>query len=499
MSAAIQEPWRLTLREGAERIRTGALASSDLVASVLERLEAAEPHISAFEFVDRDAALEAAAQLDGELERQGPRGPLHGIPLAIKDIFDVEGVPTRCGSRAFAGAAPASADSTAVARLRAAGAVIVGKTRTHELACGVYTAPACNPWSLERSPGGSSGGSGAAVAVGAAMGATGSDTGGSIRIPAALCGVVGIKPTYGRVSRAGVAALSWSLDHVGPLARTVDDAALLLHVMAGSDPRDPTAADRPVPDFLEGRSQSLTRARIGVPGEAFLDAIQPEVQAAVEFARGLLDHAGATVIDISIPELAAALAAEYAIVLAEAASYHEELIRTRAESIGDDVRVLLEAGTLLPSSVYLGAQRTRTALKQAFRRAFGEHELTALLAPTVPATAQLHDQATFEFDGEEEGVPDSFVRTTGPFNLTGLPTVALPVDLSSDGLPIGIQLAGPPFEEEVVVGIARAFEQLAGWREKHLEPAGLAHALRVRNGQLGASGDRATQSRRRGG
>src|SRR6059058_3147686 len=250
-------PWSLSVVQAAELIKTKRLKPSELAESALERYRVVEPLVHAFVSVDEDRVMRDAKAQDGH-----SGGPLHGIPVAIKDIFDINGSKTGCGSKAMQDAPPATRDSAAVARLRAAGAIIFGKTTTHELACGVYTPPTRNPWDLERSAGGSSGGSGAAVAAGMAMGATGSDTGGSIRIPAALCGVVGIKPTYGRVSRAGVAALSWSLDHAGPLARTVDDAALLLRAMAGVDPRDPTSIDRPLPDLFPSSEGSLQGRRI---------------------------------------------------------------------------------------------------------------------------------------------------------------------------------------------------------------------------------------------
>ncbi len=261
MSLASEQPWALDLAEAAARIAAGELAPSEVVASTLQRLQAVEPLLHAFVCIRAEQALREAREQD----RQPGGGPLRGIPVAVKDIFDLAGVPTRCGSELYADATPARQDATAVARLRAAGAIVVGKTTTHELACGVYTPPTRNPWDLERSPGGSSGGSGAAVAAGAAMGAIGSDTGGSIRIPASHCGVVGVKPTYGRVSRAGALALSWSLDHVGPLARTVQDAALLLSVLAGPDSLDPTTqAGPPLPEPLLRPDDEVAGLRVGL-------------------------------------------------------------------------------------------------------------------------------------------------------------------------------------------------------------------------------------------
>lgn len=470
-------PLWMDVATAASQMRTGSLTPSALLDSILERIDLVDSHLHAFVLVDRDGARRAALELDRELAHGKIRSPLHGIPVAVKDIFDVAGFPTKCGCRAYDDAPPARVDSTVVARLRAAGAIIVGKTTTHELACGVYTPPTRNPWDLERIPGGSSGGSGAAVAAGMAMGATGSDTGGSIRIPAALCGIVGIKPTYGRVSRAGVAALSWSLDHAGPLAPKVDDAALLLQAMAGPDVRDPTSVDRPLPDLFPPAEGSLHGRRIGVAHEVFFDGIEPAVRAAIDAARRTLGDLGATVVEVSIPELVWTLPAEFGIVLAEAASYHEQLLRSRPEQIGNDVRGLLEAGALLPAPHYLRAQRLRTVLQTAVRRAFERARLDALLAPTLPATAARHDQLAFRFDGREEGVTDAYVRTTAPFNLTGLPVVAVPAGRSPEGLPIGVQFAGRPFAEDTAVTIARAYERATGWRDKALEPRGISEAL----------------------
>lgn len=469
---AVRPPWSLNIATAGAMMREGGLTPSTLLESVVARLTDIEPHLRSYVVVDREGAFRAAATLDAELAQGKLRGSLHGIPIAIKDIFDVAGLPTKCGSRAYNDAPPAIEDSTAVARLRAAGAIIIGKTATHELACGVYTPPTRNPWNLDRIPGGSSGGSAAAVASGAAMGATGSDTGGSIRIPAALCGVVGLKPTYGRVSRAGVTALSWSLDHVGPLARTVEDAWVLLRTMAGADPRDPTTVDRSLPD-LEVRDGLPVGCRIGIPREVFFDHLEPAVASTMESVQRVLADLGAVFVHVSIPELAGALHAEFSIVLAEAASYHERLVKTQPALIGDEVRRLLYAGLMLPSVLYLRAQRLRTVLQLAFRSAFDQQRLDALLTPTLPATAARHDQLTYNFNGHEEDVTGTFVRTTAPFNLTGLPAITVPAGLSPDGLPIGMQLAGRPFAEVRIAAIAQTLERAIGWGETYPTPPAL--------------------------
>ena len=472
MSLASKEPWALDLADAAALIAAGELAPSELIASTLQRLQAVEPLLHAFVCIRAEQALREAHEQD----RQPGDGPLRGIPVAVKDIFDLAGVPTGCGSELYAGAPPARQDASAVARLRAAGAIVVGKTTTHELACGVYTPPTRNPWDLGRSPGGSSGGSGAAVAAGAAMGAIGSDTGGSIRIPASHCGVVGVKPTYGRVSRAGALTLSWSLDHVGPLARTVHDAALLLSVLAGPDRRDPTTLGRPpLPEPLLRPDDEVAGLRVGLLRGAPFAPCEPDFEGALDRAVSLLGASGVEIEETTLPELERSLAAEFAIVAAEAAAYHETRLARSAELIGDDVRGLLETGLLLPASVYLRAQRTRRLIQQAIAAAFAAKRLDAFLAPTVPAAAQRCDQLEYQFGETPEPVIEALVRTTAPFNLAGLPSVAVPAVLGSSGLPASVQLVSRPFEEQTALRLARAIERGAGRRAtpRGLEP-GLA-------------------------
>lgn len=452
--ADVSAPWELGLVEASRLITAGELAPSELVGSVLERIDDVEPLVHAFVSVDAEGALRAARSQDGTAG-----GPLRGIPVAIKDIFDVEGFPTRCGSDAYAGAPAATSDAAAVARLRAAGAIVIGKTATHELACGVYTPPTKNPWDLDCSAGGSSGGSGAAVAAGAALGAIGSDTGGSIRIPASHCGLVGVKPTYDLVSRDGALALSWTLDHVGPLARKVEDAALLLSVLAAVE----IAADGDVGGL-----------RVGVLRGAPFTPVDADVERAVDGALATLEGDGVEIEDVALPALERSLAAEFAIVAAEAASYHEARLGREADRIGEGVRGLLEMGLLIPASTYLRAQRTRRAMQQAMAGAFAEHRLDAVLAPTVPAAAQRADQLEYEFGDATEPVIEALVRTTAPFNLVSMPTVAVPTGVGSDGMPGSVQIAARPFEEPTALRLARAIERGAGLLGK---PRGLELAL----------------------
>jgi aspartyl-tRNA(Asn)/glutamyl-tRNA(Gln) amidotransferase subunit A len=470
VSSASGQPWALDLADAAALIAAGELTPSELVASTLRRIEEAEPLLLAFVSIRAEQALREAREQD----KQPGSGPLRGIPVAVKDIFDLAGSPTRCGSELYADAPPARQDASAVARLRAAGAIVVGKTATHELACGVYTPPTRNPWDLQRSPGGSSGGSAAAVAVGAAMGALGSDTGGSIRIPASHCGVVGVKPTYGRVSRVGALALSWSLDHVGPLARTVRDAALLLSVLAGTDSRDPATFDRPpLPEPLLVSDDEVAGLRVGLLRDAPFAPREPDCDTALDRAISLLGTSGVEIEETTLPELEHSLAAEFAIVAAEAASYHETRLARSPELLGDDVRGLLETGLLLPASAYLRAQRTRHLIQQAIAAAFAARRLDAFLAPTVPAAAQRRDQLEYQFGETSEPVIEALVRTTAPFNLAGLPSVAVPTGVGSSGLPGSVQLMSRPFEEQTALRLARAIERGAGPRitPRGFEPA----------------------------
>jgi aspartyl-tRNA(Asn)/glutamyl-tRNA(Gln) amidotransferase subunit A len=439
------ELWRLGLVAAGRAIAGGEVTPTQVVEAVLERIGAVEPTLNAFVVVDREGALEQAAELTAESRTGDSRGPLHGVPVAIKDIFDVAGLPTRRGSAAFADAPPATRDADVVGLLRRAGAVIVGKTTTHELACGVYTEGTSNPWGPSRCCGGSSGGSAAAVAAGGAMGATGSDTGGSIRIPASLCGLVGIKPTFDLVSKRGVAALAWSLDHVGPLTRSVEDAAVMLDVMAGGAVGPITQVD-------------LSGLTIGIPREPVFTLAEPAVTAAFEHSCAVLAGAGAHLVDVAIPELADALTVEFAIVMAEGASYYERELRHQGERIGPAIRTLFHAGSVLPAVSYLRAQRLRGLICEAIARALGSVDV--LCTPTVLVQAYRPDQEELLIDGVAAPIIELTVGTTAPFNLSGLPAISVPMGLSGEGLPLGLQLVAGAFEDARLLGVAHAFESL---------------------------------------
>ncbi|MBT7692824.1 MAG: amidase [Gemmatimonadales bacterium] len=389
---------------------------------------------------------------------------LAGMKVAVKDIIEVEGLPNRCGSPLYGDPPlPSRSDAEVVARIRKAGGLVIGKTAAHELACGVYTPGTGNPWDLARSPGGSSGGSGAAVAAGLCDAALGSDTGGSIRIPASLCGIAGLKPTYGLVPRSGVEPLSWSLDHVGPLGRTVKDCALLLEAIAGAHDSDSTSATRPSGGYLETLDAGVVGLRIGVPTGFFMDPIDPQVQAAFLAAVEVIRELGAEVTTVDVSYLVGSLEAEFAIVSPEAASYHHANLCRSPELIDPSIRAMLVAGAALPSSYYLRALRWRQVIADQMRETFAGNRLDAFMTPTVPAPAQLHDQEEFAYPGGEEPVISSFVRTTAPFNLTGQPALSVPCGFTDGVLPLGLQVVGRPFAEDMVLRIGNAYEHATDW------------------------------------
>ena len=435
----------------ARRLRTGEVTARDLAETALDAIEAVDKQLDSFVLVDRAGALEAADRADRELASGRDRGPLHGVPVGVKDIVDVAGLATRCGSATYPDT-PAAADAPVITRLRAAGAVIVGKTTAHELACGVYSSPASNPWDVDRVPGGSSGGSGAAVAAGLVPMALGSDTGGSIRIPAGLCGVAGLKPTFGVVPKSGVEALAWSLDHIGPLASTVEDCALTMDAIADGG------------GFATALGTPVAGMRVGVAGNRFTSPAQDGVVAAFEDAIGILAGLGAEPVKVDVPELEHTLAAEFGIVGPEAAAFHRERLRREPEAIDPGIRALLVAGSVLPADHYVKAQQARGVIRNAVRRAFENHYLTALVTPTLPATAAAKDQTEFDYDGTQEDVTLSYVRTTAPFNLSGQPALSVPCGFV-DGLPVGLQIATMPFADGTALAIGAAYEAATSWHE----------------------------------
>lgn len=453
------EPYELTLAGAAEKIKAKELSPVELTASVLARIDAVEDKITAFATLTPDLATKAAERAEAEIAAGNYRGPLHGIPVGIKDLYETAGVATTSSSKVRADYIPTQ-DSAVVEKLFAAGSVMVGKTHTHEFAFGAVTPTTRNPWDLDRMPGGSSGGSGAAVAAGECFLGMGSDTGGSIRIPASVCGTVGLKPTYGRVSRRGVASLSWSLDHVGPLTRTVADAALVMNAIAGYDRADPASVDVPVPDFTA--QLDVAGLTIGVPTNYYTERLDPDVAAAVSAAIAVLVEQGARTREIEIPLPQYVLPTEWAIMLPEASAYHQEMLRDKADLYTEDVRLFLEVGELVLATDYIKALRARTLIQQRWRDMFAD--IDVLIAPTLttPALPVDDPQVTWP-DGSTESATDSYVRFSAPANVTGLPALSVPCGFTGTGLPVGMQIIGKPFAEPLLLGVGQAYESATSW------------------------------------
>jgi aspartyl-tRNA(Asn)/glutamyl-tRNA(Gln) amidotransferase subunit A len=444
-------------------LRSGRLSPVALTEAYLDRVQRIDKRVQSFICL-AGGALAQARRAEAEIKAGKWRSPLHGVPIGIKDNYLTADMPTTAGTVAPGISFPLR-DAAAVARLRAAGAVIFGKTRTHEFAWGNVTPPTRNPWDPERVPAGSSGGSGAAVAARLCAAALGSDTGGSIRMPASLCGTVGLKPTFGRVSRDGVVPHSWSLDHAGPLTRSVGDAALMLNVLAGHDATDPGSADRAVPDYTAALGQSIADLRIGVCRNHFFERNEIDVEAAVERAIDSFATAGAAIKDVAIPNLRYGLGAIFTIELASSTAYHDRSLQAgRTVHYQPDVRTLVEIGRFVTASDYLKAEQFRRVLIEDFRRIL--EEVDVLVTPTMPLTAWKVGEWSVAIGGNEESVLAASWRLTYPFNLTGMPAISLPCGFDRRGLPIGLQIAGRPFDEATVLRAADAYERLHDWSQR---------------------------------
>jgi aspartyl-tRNA(Asn)/glutamyl-tRNA(Gln) amidotransferase subunit A len=436
-----------------------------LVEATLQRIEATEPVVHAYVNVMADSARLRARELDAELRIGEWRGPLHGIPIALKDLFHVVDAPTEAGSLVLAGHVSPS-DATVVALLRKCGVVLIGKTVTHEFAYAHNTPPTRNPWNTDFLPGGSSAGSAVSVAVGSTFGALGTDTGGSVRIPAAASGVVGFKPTFGLVSKRGVISLSWSLDHVGVLTRSVQDCALLLRPIAAFDPLDPNSIEAEVPEYdamLEGDATGL---RLGVDHEFFLyDDVTADVRTAANAALHVFRRLGADVVEVRIPELDLAPDVGSTVILAEASSWHHDLLRQAEARYEDGTRFTLELGQLIPAQHYLMAQRARALVRDGVRRAFDSYCLDAIVGPTSPVTATRAGRPPTGPSGGQEPDTQLELHHCLPANITGQPAISVPCGFDRHGLPIGLQIMGRPFEESTVLRLADAYERATPWAE----------------------------------
>jgi len=448
-----------TIRELGARYRTRELSPVEVTRALLARIEKLDPALHAFVTLTPDRAL-ADARAAEEALRRGDARPLLGIPVGHKDIYLTRGIRTTGGSALFADLVPES-ESTVVRRWQDAGTVLLGKLITHEFAFGLQFPghrfpPARNPWNLDHIPGGSSSGSGAALAAGLLHGATGSDTGGSIRGPAAFCGITGLKPTYGRVSRAGVMTLSWTLDHTGPMARTAEDCAYLLQAMAGHDPADPACSPRPVDDYVGALDGSVRGLRIGVPRNYFFEDADTDNVRAFEDALGTLRKLGAEVRDLTIPAFDRSRSFML-IMTSEAFAYHEQDLRRRPELYGEVLRERIMTGALVTASEYVQAQRLR--MQTCADVAEVMKTVDVLATPTTPKPAP-----TFKVMYDPE---IAFPRTNmPPFNLTGQPTLALPCGFAASGLPLSLQLSGRAFEETTVLRLGHAYQRATDWHTR---------------------------------
>ena len=451
----------LTMREAGELMRSGQLSPVELLRASLDRIESTDDRLHSFVTMMTDQAMAQARTAEAEMLQGNYRGPLHGIPFALKDLYDTAGVRTTSGSYVDLGRVP-TVDATTTARLKEAGGTLVGKLAMHEFALGgpdwsTPFEPARNPWNLDHITGGSSSGTGSSVASGQVMGGLGSCTGGSIRGPASLCGIVGLKATYGRVSRFGVVTLSWSQDHAGPMTWTVEDTAYMLQAIAGHDPKDPTSSRAPVPDYSASLREDIKGVTIGLPRHYFFDpdpSVSPEVVAVVERAVTELESLGASVREVSLPSLDYVRAANSVIMVSEAYAYHEPNLKTIPEKFGDIVRTRFRTGGLLSAGDYLQAQRVRAWARREFAEVMKTVDFLVTPTMTQPAPA---------FEGYDPASTISGRSFTAPFNVTGLPAISVPCGFTETGLPIGMQIAGKPFDEPGVIQAAYTYQQHTGW------------------------------------
>jgi aspartyl-tRNA(Asn)/glutamyl-tRNA(Gln) amidotransferase subunit A len=460
----------LPLLDLAELIRTRQISPVEATERVLERTASLNESLNAFITVLGEEALQDAWKAEREILAGHYCGPLHGIPLSVKDLFATKGIRTTAGSRVLAQHRP-DADATVVTRLREAGAVLIGKTNMLEFA---YAAvhpdygPALNPWDPTRSSSGSSSGSAVAVAAGMGYGSIGSDTGGSIRIPAAYCGIVGLKPTYGRVSRHGGIPVSWSADHFGPMTRTVADAAALLGPIAGHDPRDPTSADVPVPNYVGTIDAGIAGRRIGITDAYLRQHVDPTVQEPVARALKTLERLGATIEEVALPPPSETVPALLAILMPEATAFHLPWLRSQPDSYSQAVRERLELGAVTPAVSYLQAQQARRRIVDEFLAAMKRVDL--LVTPTAPTAATPLEGDLTTGDAAAPEVLAALINFTGPFDLTGFPAISVPCGFTESGLPVGLQLVARPWEESMLLAAAHAYEQETDWHHR-LPPA----------------------------
>jgi aspartyl-tRNA(Asn)/glutamyl-tRNA(Gln) amidotransferase subunit A len=453
----------LSLSDASELVRLRKVSPVELTQACLARVDRLNPTLNAFITVTAEQALSDARTAETEIARGRWRGPLHGIPIGLKDLFDTAGVRTTAGSAVFATRVP-SEDALVVSRLKDAGAVLIGKLNMHEFAYGDTSAhshygPVRNPWNPEYVAGGSSGGSAAAVTAGLCYGALGSDTGGSIRQPAAYCGIVGLKPTYGRVSTRGVVPLSWSLDHVGPMCRTVADAALLLQPIAGFDPLDITSIDAVVPDYAQALRQQVGTLRIGLPRAVFYEGLDPEIDQSVARALQVLQHLTASTRDVELPPYKT-----LPVVGAEAYAFHRAYVTNTPELYQPMTRQRVQAGSAVTAAAYIEGRRELDRLRRAVNAVFTAVDL--LVTPTTAVHAIPIQEAVNNPPIPPPGGVAPSLRNTQPFDIYGLPSISIPCGFSRNGLPIGLSISGPGLGEPAVLALAQAYEHATEWHRR---------------------------------
>ena len=464
----------LSIREAADDIRAGLITPTELLEEVLQRIDDYEPEIQAFVTVMHDQAYRDAEQAEREQRTGLYRSQLHGIPLVIKDIIAVKGERTTASSQVLANHI-SHEDATVIELLRKSGAVLLGKTNTFEFAYGPYAPPTRNPWQQDHTTGGSSGGTAAALAAGMGLGGIGTDTGGSIRIPSACCGITGLKPTYGRVSCSGVIPLSWSLDHVGPMGRSAEDCAILFDTIAKYDPRDPNSIVGPPASSatatringVEGRGPlSLQGIQLGIPQESFYAPLDPQVRTFWRAALRVLEEEGAELVDVELPRPTLDLYRTIQMPEASLAHLQKEWLTKSLDRYGETTRARLLQGQSITAIDYLQALHERRIFSSSLRAVM--QRVNALALPTLPIPAPLASQAgqDIEIDGVTENATTALLRLTMPFNLAGLPAISCPCGFSHEGLPVGLQVVGRPLEEATVLRIAHAYQQLTDWHRR---------------------------------
>ncbi len=459
---AQEEVMDLSLAEAARAVATKQVSPVELVDACLRRIEAVDDKLNSYISVYAEEARQVGQAAEAMISAGHRLGPLHGVPIALKDNIGLAGHVTTAGSKILADWRP-DEDATVAERLKGSGAVILGKTNMHEFAWGGTSANphygfVRNPWNTDRFPAGSSGGSGAAVAARTCYAALGTDTGGSIRLPAAINGIAGIRPTIGRVSNAGVIPLAWSMDTVGPMARTVEDCALMFNSIAGHDPRDSATANVPIVDYTGDLARGVRGLRIGVIPDYFFHHLQAPVHHAVQAALETLTDLGATVLEVAAEHIHGNISAQLTVESCEPSTYHQGWLRERPQDYGDDVRLLLEIGELHLATHYLQAQRYRSVLRSEFLDAF--KSVDVFVCPTLPFTATRIGETLVEVEtGVEEDMLAAIMQFTGVPSLTGLPSLNVPCGFDADGLPIGMQVIGRPFDESTLFRVGATFQR----------------------------------------